>query len=130
MPSRKTRWDEPVEMALNSDLQKIEGPFDALKYLTESWPADRGMSFVKARSACRAALAGIKRLRRRVLLSRLQQLMRTTFWELIRSLSDLAREFSMRRTSLIWRSEVEKGGMTSAVRGHLTKHCKPDFGQG
>lgn len=60
MPSRKTRWDEPVEMALNSGLQKIEGPFDALKYLTESWPAGRGMSFVKAGSACRAPLAGNK----------------------------------------------------------------------
>jgi len=45
---------------VTSGFQKIEGPFDALKYLTESWPAERGMSFVRARSACRAALAGHK----------------------------------------------------------------------
>jgi hypothetical protein len=36
----------------------VGSPFEALIYLTENWPAYQGLRFVKARSACRGALAG------------------------------------------------------------------------
>lgn len=55
------RWSEPVEFNFPSKgSYKVRGPFDALVHMTEQWPAVRGLHFVRARSACRQALAGHK----------------------------------------------------------------------
>ncbi|KXG84764.1 DUF982 domain-containing protein [Agrobacterium bohemicum] len=56
-----TRWTEPVEVNFDTTNKNvIAGPFDALALLTEDWPHTRGLNFVRARSACRAALDGRK----------------------------------------------------------------------
>lgn len=58
---KQTIWTEPVEVDLDkADKDVIAGPFDALALLTENWPHMRGLTFVRARSACRAALDGRK----------------------------------------------------------------------
>ena len=55
------RWTEPVEVNLDANGKSVvAGPFEALRLLTEGWPNRRGLSFVRARSACRAALDGRK----------------------------------------------------------------------
>ena len=55
------RWTEPVEVNLDANGKSVvAGPFEALTLLTEGWPNRRGLSFVRARSACRAALDGRK----------------------------------------------------------------------
>lgn len=57
----QTRWTEPVEVNFDKTSNNvIAGPFDALALLTENWPHARGLTFVRARSACRAALDGRK----------------------------------------------------------------------
>lgn len=54
-------WTEPVEVNFDMNSKNlIVGPFDALALLTEKWPEKRGLNFVRARSACRAALDGRK----------------------------------------------------------------------
>ncbi len=56
-----TRWTEPVEVNFDKTNKNIvAGPFDALALLTDDWPLTRGLNFVRARSACRAALDGRK----------------------------------------------------------------------
>lgn len=61
MSGPSARWSEPVEFNFPSKgSYKVRGPFDALVHMTEQWPAVRGLHFVRARSACRAALAGHK----------------------------------------------------------------------
>lgn len=59
MSGPNSRWDEPVELptAGNGSYQ-ISGPFEALAHLSENWPTQQDLHFVKARSACRGALAG------------------------------------------------------------------------
>lgn len=58
---KQTVWTEPVEVNFDtSSINVISGPFDALALLTENWPHTRGLTFVRARSACRAALDGRK----------------------------------------------------------------------
>ncbi|MDR6104060.1 hypothetical protein QE369_004257 [Agrobacterium larrymoorei] len=58
---KQTVWTEPVEVSFDKNSQNvISGPFDALTLLTENWPHTRGLMFVRARSACRAALDGRK----------------------------------------------------------------------
>jgi hypothetical protein len=55
---KNERWTEPVEVNLEANGKSvIAGPFEAL---TEGWPKIGGLSFVRARSACRAALDGRK----------------------------------------------------------------------
>lgn len=59
MTGPNARWSEPVEVTFpNSGSQKVTGPFEALVHLTENWPGQQGADFVRARSACRGALAG------------------------------------------------------------------------
>jgi hypothetical protein len=59
MSGPNSRWKEPVEFSTpKSGLFKVNGPFEALAHLTENWPAPQGLNYVKARSACRGALAG------------------------------------------------------------------------
>lgn len=56
-----TRWTNPVRLGFTQGgMQTVSGPFEALIYLTEKWPNMRGLHFMRARSACRAALAGRK----------------------------------------------------------------------
>ncbi|MFK0385096.1 MULTISPECIES: DUF982 domain-containing protein [Rhizobium/Agrobacterium group] len=58
---KNERWTEPVEVNLEAcGKNTVVGPLEALALLTERWPNTRGLSFVKARSACRAALDGRK----------------------------------------------------------------------
>lgn len=59
MTSPRDRWSAPVEIDLvTTGKQQVNGPFEALIWLTDSWPCQQGLHFVMARSACRGALAG------------------------------------------------------------------------
>lgn len=58
MSGRNARWNEPVELSSPSGSLKVSGPFEALAHMTENWPAQQGLDFVRARSACRGAIAG------------------------------------------------------------------------
>lgn len=60
MSGPNARWNEPVELASPSGSLKVSGPFEALAHMTENWPAAQGLDFVRARSACRGAIAGHK----------------------------------------------------------------------
>jgi hypothetical protein len=42
--------------------QLVSGPFEALVHMTDHWPDRGGLQFVRARSACRAAIDGRKSL--------------------------------------------------------------------
>ncbi len=55
----QTSWQKPVEVVFGSlGTETVNGPFEALVLLTDRWPDMRGPHFVRARSACRAALDG------------------------------------------------------------------------
>lgn len=57
MPTEK--WEKPIEVSfVGQDSRIVGGPFEALICLTEGWPDMRGIQFLRARSKCRAALAG------------------------------------------------------------------------
>jgi hypothetical protein len=57
------RWNDPIKVGFeNADAKTINGPFEALKCLADLWPNVRGLRYLKARSACRAALDGRKSL--------------------------------------------------------------------
>jgi hypothetical protein len=59
MTGPNDKWSKPVRLDLaNSGRLEVSSPFEALIYLTEDWPAHQDLRFVKARSACRGALAG------------------------------------------------------------------------
>ena len=61
MSGPSARWSAPVEFNFPSNgSYEVGGPFEALVHMTEQWPAIQGPNFVRARSACRAALAGHK----------------------------------------------------------------------
>jgi hypothetical protein len=60
MSGPNARWNEPVEISFPSGSHKVSGPFEALAHMTENWPAAQGLDFVRARSACRGAIAGHK----------------------------------------------------------------------
>jgi hypothetical protein len=52
-------WQKPVHVAFGSlGTEIINNPSEALGLLTDRWPDLRGPQFVRARSACRAALDG------------------------------------------------------------------------
>jgi hypothetical protein len=60
MPLNQT-WSKPVTLSFAaSGAQVVTGPFEALIHLTDHWPHRGGLKFVKARSACRAAIDGRK----------------------------------------------------------------------
>jgi hypothetical protein len=55
------KWKNPVEVAFaHEGSTVVKNPFEALICLTDMWPDMRGLKFLKARSACRAALDGRK----------------------------------------------------------------------
>ena len=59
MSGPDARWEKPVELSLSkSGSLKVEGPFQALAHLMDKWPAPQDLDFVRARSACRGAIAG------------------------------------------------------------------------
>lgn len=59
MTSPRDHWSAPVEIDLiTTGKRQVNGPFEALIWLTERWPCQQGIQFVMARSACRGALAG------------------------------------------------------------------------
>jgi len=60
MSGPNARWKEPVEIAFPTGSHKVSGPFEALAHMMENWPASQGLDFVRARSACRGAIAGYK----------------------------------------------------------------------
>jgi hypothetical protein len=63
MAGPNDKWTQPVEMSFSPEGKTtVSGPFEALAVLTGSWPGEQSLSFVKARSACRGALAGHKSL--------------------------------------------------------------------
>ncbi|KXG87302.1 DUF982 domain-containing protein [Agrobacterium bohemicum] len=52
-------WGEPVQISMPvSGRQTVQGPFAALIFLLDEWPDLRGPAYVRARSICRAAIAG------------------------------------------------------------------------
>ena len=53
-------WSKPVTLSFAAGAQIVTGPFEALVHLTNHWPHRGGLKFVKARSACRAAIDGRK----------------------------------------------------------------------
>ncbi|MGV1822665.1 DUF982 domain-containing protein [Agrobacterium tumefaciens] len=54
-----SRWSSPVTiLSTEGGRQTVRGPFEALIFLLDEWPDKRGPAYVRARSACRAALAG------------------------------------------------------------------------
>jgi hypothetical protein len=59
--SMTMKWNEPVriEAPISGDVQ-VNGPFEALAVLLDEWPDLRGPGYVRARSLCRAAVAGRK----------------------------------------------------------------------
>lgn len=61
MSGPNSRWNKPVELSFSTTgAHEVQGPFEALMHLTENWSAEQELTFVKARSACRGALAGHK----------------------------------------------------------------------
>jgi len=55
------RWNGPIKVGFEeAGSRTVNGPFDALACLADHWPAARGLKYLKARSACRAALDGRK----------------------------------------------------------------------
>lgn len=55
----QTFWQKPVKVAVGQmGTEDINGPSEALILLSDRWPDLRGPQFVRARSACRAALDG------------------------------------------------------------------------
>ncbi|TCR67859.1 DUF982 domain-containing protein [Rhizobium sp. BK376] len=53
------KWDKPIEVGFGvSGYRTVTGPFDAMIVLTDLWPKRSGQRFIKARNACRAAIAG------------------------------------------------------------------------
>jgi hypothetical protein len=49
----------PIEVSFGVwRYRTVTGPFDAMICLTDLWPDRRGAHFVRARSACRGAIAG------------------------------------------------------------------------
>ncbi len=61
MSGPNARWNKPVSIKFpTTGNQEVSGPFEALAHLTDNWPAQQGLDFVRARSACRGALAGHK----------------------------------------------------------------------
>lgn len=52
-------WEKPIEI-ISGERQCIvvSGPFDAVICLSDGWPEMKSASFIAARTACRAALAG------------------------------------------------------------------------
>ncbi len=56
-----TKWREPVKIhAPKSGDVRFDGPFEALVVLMDDGPNLRGAGYVKARSLCRATIAGRK----------------------------------------------------------------------
>lgn len=52
-------WASPVTVQFpHKDRQIVAGPFEAMTCLTDSWPNMSGLKFLKARTACKAALDG------------------------------------------------------------------------
>lgn len=61
MSGPNARWGKPVTIEFpTTGSQEVAGPFEALAHLTDNWPAQQGLDFVRARSACRGARAGHK----------------------------------------------------------------------
>ncbi|KRB55204.1 hypothetical protein ASE04_05715 [Rhizobium sp. Root708] len=57
MPIEK--WQSPIKISTgNRSSETIGSPFEAVIYLTDSWPERSSVSFIEARNACRGALAG------------------------------------------------------------------------
>jgi hypothetical protein len=54
-------WSRPVQIELGpSGSRSVNGPFEAMIYLTDLWPNRSGLHFIRARNACKAAVAGRK----------------------------------------------------------------------
>lgn len=52
-------WGEPIIINMPlSGRQTVQGAFAALIFLLDEWPDLRGPAYVRARSMCRAAVAG------------------------------------------------------------------------
>lgn len=55
----QTVWHKPVHVTFGHlGTEIINSPSEALIVLMDRWPENRGPNFVRARSACRAALDG------------------------------------------------------------------------
>ncbi|WP_199628667.1 DUF982 domain-containing protein [Rhizobium sp. OAE497] len=53
------KWNRPIEVSFGVlGYRTVTGPFDAMIVLTDMWPMKSGMHFIKARNACRGAIAG------------------------------------------------------------------------
>ncbi len=55
------KWQTPVQLTIPlNGLVRVDGPSVALLVLMDEWPNTRGPDYVRARSFCRAAIAGRK----------------------------------------------------------------------
>lgn len=53
------KWQSPIRISTGTcGSELVDGPFQAVIYLTDSWPDRNSVSFIQARNACRGALAG------------------------------------------------------------------------
>lgn len=53
-----TKWGNPVIIVNGVSRETVAGPFEAMIHLTDGWPERTSASFIEARNACRAAVAG------------------------------------------------------------------------
>lgn len=52
------KWGVPVTIGNGVSRETVAGPFEAMIHLTDGWPERTSVSFIEARNACRAAVAG------------------------------------------------------------------------
>jgi hypothetical protein len=50
-------WDTPVYLRIGrGSLETVEGPYEALVYLSTRWPAERGPCYDRAKATCSEAV--------------------------------------------------------------------------
>ncbi|SSC71684.1 unnamed protein product [Ciceribacter sp. T2.26MG-112.2] len=57
MPPGNSTWTDPVELTLQSGLERtFREPYDALYFLEEEWPTRSGVAYERAKRWCRLAI--------------------------------------------------------------------------
>lgn len=55
---RKLLWSRPIALHHQGARADVNGPSEALDWMSRNWPDARGPCYVAARSLCRAAMSG------------------------------------------------------------------------
>ncbi|WP_139790401.1 DUF982 domain-containing protein [Rhizobium rhizosphaerae] len=55
---RKLLWSRPIALNFHGKQADVNGPSEALDWMSRNWPDARGPCYVAARSLCRAAMSG------------------------------------------------------------------------